>query len=245
MSAFDSWSKGSEIAGGLITRVFSHSSGRYIIYELNDSKEIVYDSTGDIGRSFAEIQLEWHEAKGLLSSDKEREKYIKSFANVLRVCLEGNPQVAKDKLHQLRLSVHDYKTVIGRIQYSLSAICFAAIIGCLALIGSEYVNPSRSLLLKMIASGVIGGTLSVMLRLGRIQIEITSGNEWIHIILGGTRALIAAFSSVAIFLMMKAGFLLGVLSDTTPYVFYALALIGGFSETYIPNLMDTVESNHT
>jgi hypothetical protein len=242
MARFDDWTVGTATAHGKITSVF-HKNPDFIIYELDNSGWFVFDSVGDIGRQFSAIQTEWTSVTNLLNSSRERSKYRGKLSGALKECLIGNIIAAKEKLDVVKESIIDYKTTIGQIEY-LSGTFIAVILFSVILLSISYFTEINHTTLKIIFSGILGGILSVSFNIKSIYINTHSGDVIIHLILGATRIVISAISSFIIYILIKGGFLLGIMHGSNNYVFYALGAISGFSEAFIPNLLKKVKDNN-
>jgi hypothetical protein len=241
MAWFNDWTTGTQIGDRKITRVF-HKNDNFIIYEVNNSGWFVFDSVGDIGKQFSAIQTEWTDTTNLLNSPREKSRYVGKLSGALKECLMGNISAAKEKLLSVKASIIDYKTTIGRGQYLVGAF-FTTILFTLLLLSIFAFDGRHIVILKIIFFGMMGGMLSVSLNIKSVLININSGDVFAHIVLGSTRILISAISSFIVYIMIKGGFFLGVIKESNDSVFYALAIISGFSEAFIPNLLKKSESH--
>ena len=89
----------------------------------------------------------------------------------------------------------------------------------------------------------IGGFLSVAKDIKKVQIEATDFG-WFQIVYGSIRILIAMFSGLIMYVLLKSELIFPKLGGTgNYYIICLLAIIAGFSETMIPNLLKKVEKN--
>ena len=245
MEEFDNLKVGDITDAGVITRIFSKNIGGFIIYEVNNSGRLTYDSVGDIGKHLSSIEIELTDVNNLLSTSRERSRFIVAISGAVRECFLGKTDAAKKKLISIKNAIVDYKTTIGRIEYFFGTLGAAIIAITSLLIVSLFTLNDHLIILKIIFMGVLGGVLSVAINLKSIAINTISGNREIHLILGATRIIISSISSIIVYVLIKGGFLLGIIHQQGEYVFYALGAVSGFSEAFIPNLLKKVDNNKT
>ncbi len=239
MAEFDNWVVGSETGNGKIAEVFNVRKGEFIIYRLEGSEAIGYNSEENIGKYFSSIGTEWTDVNNLLTSSSHKDRYRGKLAAVMKESLLGKVEGALKKLEKVRQAIINYKTTIGRIEYLIGTFLVAAfaclVLGILIIVPINL--PFNVLILKVVIFGIMGGVLSVSINLKSVEIDVYSGTRMIHLILGGTRVIISAVSSIIIYALIKGGILLGVLENSSAYLFYALAAVSGFSESFVPNLL--------
>ena len=200
MARFNNWIIGSETDIGIITEIFHKKVDCFIIYEIGHSGWFLFDSIGDIGKKFSEIQSQWTDVTNLLIENNARKRYVGKMAGVLKESLLGNNISALNKLESIRKSVVNYKQTIGRLIYWLGAFTLSLLF---FIIGSilNYTNTIEYSLLNLFLFGILGGLLSVSINLKKIDINIQSGNHPIHFIFGAIRIIISLISSIVIFLL--------------------------------------------
>ncbi len=242
MARFNNWIIGSETDIGIITEIFHKKVDCFIIYEIGHSGWFLFDSIGDIGKKFSEIQSQWTDVTNLLIENNARKRYVGKMAGVLKESLLGNNISALNKLESIRKSVANYKQTIGRLIYWLGAFTLSLLF---FIIGSilNYTNTIEYSLLNLFLFGILGGLLSVSINLKKIDINIQSGNHPIHFIFGAIRIIISLISSIVIFLLVKGDFILSNIDFTNTYTLYCLGIVSGFSEALIPNLLNKVKDN--
>lgn len=244
MEKFGDWKVGQKRHDGVVSRIFQSRSDKFIIYELDNSGRVIFDSKEDIGLSFSNIQVDWIETLNLLHSKRLNERYIHKIAGVLSLCLQGKAEVAKERLLIIKKSIETRKTTVGRIEYLVGATIFAILlIGSILTITKFYLfdDSEYFIMCKVAIFGILGGILSVSVGLKSIRVEVENTMTLFYGVVGSTRVVVSAISSVAVYVLIKSQLVLGVIQESNDFVFYGIGLISGFSESYVPNLLRKVE----
>ena len=76
------------------------------------------------------------------------------------------------------------------------------------------------------------------------KLEIDPYADWrINALAGVSRIAIAVLASTFIYFAMGAGWFFSSFRELSPYAIYAMAIVAGFSETFVPNIIRNVESS--
>ena len=87
----------------------------------------------------------------------------------------------------------------------------------------------------------IGGFLSVASTLKSIQID-SSDFGWFQFFYGAIRIIISMLSGLALYILIRSELVLPQLNyQENIFIIYILAIIAGFSESFLPNLLKKVE----
>jgi hypothetical protein len=93
----------------------------------------------------------------------------------------------------------------------------------------------------MMTFGGVGGLLSVAINIDKHEDKI-SRIKWQRVFAGVFRMLIAMLSGIIMYILLKANIVGGIKNfENSPYLYYALAIIAGFSQNLIPNLANKGE----
>lgn len=194
----------------------------------------------------------------LLRNRIHRRLFISRIAAVIYCCYEDKNEVAAEIMNSLKISVKRYKKLIGRLEYlagaivlgSLSLIIIGMMLKASILTGIlpefDVVNLDKyKLILKVMSFGVLGSILSVSINLNNIDIDIESGNTIINVIVGGTRTLIGIISGLIAYYLIESGLVLSSITSNEhkESIIFVLATLSGFSEKYIPGMLDKISSN--
>jgi hypothetical protein len=124
------------------------------------------------------------------------------------------------------------------ITYLASAFAASAIIASAGLALSPYVAQSDYFVAA--ALGAVGGFVSVAQRFRSLPIDAFSSVRYTAVS-GTIRAILGGVFGALFLLFQRAGLLLSVINGR-PAAIYSLALIAGFSERFIPELLHRLES---
>jgi hypothetical protein len=235
-----------DISGNLITRIFSKGDG-YIIYEINYNEAAYYSDNRKISTEFHNIEPIIEKIK--LQTDDEKSLIqiaIRSCERALILCAIGKTNEAKQLLEEARKRMAHIKILKGRIIYLLGSMIAIIIDLLITLILSLFsTNTDVLLISKAVLFGGLGGLLSVIINLSKINID-SSALRINNLILGSSRIFIAMICGLFSVILVKSDILLGMIGNiSTDYGYLAIAIVGGFSETFIPNLLRNIETKES
>ncbi len=124
------------------------------------------------------------------------------------------------------------------------AVAIVAIAGLLAALLGDI---NHTIWLGALAGGAVGGLLSVLERYtrGKLQLQFEAERLWLK---GVTRPVVGALSGVALYVLIKAGFLpLGITAQGTALglAFAGLGLVAGFSERLLKDMIEKASAPMT
>lgn len=151
-----------------------------------------------------------------------------------------------EKLLDTVISEIDYNK-FSKLYYLLPCL-IAVLITCMVAAGVKsysywwVIDENFRTIFYMMTFGGIGGLLSVAINIDKHEDKI-SRIKWQRIFAGVFRMLIAMLSGIIMYVLLKANIIGGIKDfNTGPYLYYALAIIAGFSQNLIPNLANKGES---
>lgn len=226
-------------------------TGDYVIYEVKETGQITYKTAPNFEDNTYKIALKLDKVEAYLGEDKSKWfEYKNTMADIYALYLSN-------KEEKITIAEELLDTVISEIDYNkfsklyfllpcLIAVSLTCIIsGIFEYIGLykgwDYVNKNPQIVLYMMTFGGIGGLLSVAISIDKHEDKITR-IKWQRVFAGVFRMIIAMLSGIIMYVLLKAN-IIGGLSDfdNNPYLFYALAIIAGFSQNLIPNLANKGE----
>lgn len=243
---FSDYNEGDTIRGMVILDIF-FSDENYIIFAEKDSPEGVrYFFTAEkCGEELRKIQAELSKLIAGLAITGEKGKYQYNIASVYAICFNGDPDGAKDLIKVIfeQSNLNDRTRTMGKINYL--AYCLGiALVGIVVCICLQYnLNPTYAAALlytKIAVLGSIGGFISIAIKVSRADMNFDK-NTTLQILSAISREFIGIFSALAIYLFIRSNLVIGVLSSANPAVFYAFAILAGFSETFVPDFFNVVE----
>ena len=130
----------------------------------------------------------------------------------------------------------------ARVYYVFSAVLASIVIlaGFLIALGFGWFDSFRSYLLGALG-GSLGATVSVLLRGSEIEIPRYSTPRE-HVFQGLSRVFLGFLSGGAIVILIKAELILGIARNNAPSI-CAFGLVAGFSERYLPSILQKVEKS--
>jgi len=157
-------------------------------------------------------------------------------------CLEGNAaQAAEILAHTHRRVVH-LLAGSGRLRYILVCMVTSGVAFTTAFVLSlTAVLPETVFVAWVVACGSLGSFLSVSLNLTGLQVD-PEAPRLMTTVSAVSRIVIGMIGAAFILLVIKGNLVLGILADVkNPAAILAVAVVAGFSETFVPNVLRRVE----
>jgi len=234
-----------EIQNGKKTIIYS--SANYSIYEDNDggvsyqyhvrfSNEDTSDAV--ILKDLSDLSPYRDRLYNLIHSKKMKKSYTKVYGSAIKDVFEGKQKAAIESLKIAHDRLYKQKTLRNAVICIFVGIILLSVISMLnnfALINEEKLG-------NVLFFSTLGSFISLFMPLTFIK---SSGYYyWYEITLEIIiRFIIGIFSGVIVFLLVKSNIILGVLDLNNPYMLYLVALVGGWSEKFLPNILNKVENN--
>jgi hypothetical protein len=237
------YKKGGKDAGDLDIEVVIHKSLRGAIY-LAKAEDLRWDEADNLGqhwyRSTAEVINLLTPVKSTIRNKIDRERAIKMLAAGLARALEekaADPD--EDYMLEARNFIRARELEILRLWYFVAAFVTVTVtIIVLTLITRGVVSPLREFLIAAIWGGA-GAMISVSTRFRSIDMEQYSSRRFTFV--GGTSRILFGFVFGAVFLLFHKGGILLSVATGQPFLLWAAALVAGFSERAIPEVLAQVE----
>jgi hypothetical protein len=158
-------------------------------------------------------------------------------------CLEGSPQQAQEILDHTQSRVLHLLTGAGRLRYILVCMVTSGVVLTTASALSYITLPPEHLFVAWVAAcGSLGAFLSVSLNLTGLQID-PAATSMTTTISAASRIVIGMIGALFILLVIRGNLILGILADLkNPAAILAIAVVAGFSETFVPNVLRRVET---
>jgi hypothetical protein len=231
---------------GTVTKVYNRTPN-YVIYETNHTGNVATASAGIDIKCMSGLQPLLIQLDSILTSKRERRKFSGRKAYAYMECLSGQPEVGKQVLENLLIAIQKYRKLKTRLIYMLSAISFVVINTILcALINTTWIDSLNKyivLLFTVASFGSLGGLISVLIKIPKLELDI-EGTAFLHVLDGLSRIFLSMVSSIIIFVLIKSDFVFCVINELdNKNLFYAFAIISGFSETFIPGIIKSIEKD--
>lgn len=230
-------------------------TGNYVIYEVKETGQITYKTSPDFEDNTYKIALKLDKVEAYLGEDKAKWfEYKNTMADIYSLYLSNQTEkiTIAEELLETVISEIDYNK-FSKLYYLLPCLV-AVLVTCLASAGIKSYNYTAvnnkwgyvidgnfQIILYMMTFGGIGGLLSVAINIDKHDDKI-SRIKWQRVFAGVFRMLIAMLSGIIMYILLNAK-IVGGLDEfsKSPYLYYALAIIAGFSQNLIPNLANKGE----
>lgn len=248
-----------DINGYIITKIYSRGD-KYYIYDI-DSKirseslkvDINEEPEDDLIDNYNKIKPELNEVKSMLFKSTSENYFKDTIAGAISLAIMGSIDRAVDILNFVKKSIDkEYKaSLFNRQVYSWTCIfivLFFILISYLTHRNSFFSvfenEPLVKYFIYISTFGAIGGAISIIIKLRNLNLSTEPYKSIIYYAL--ERLFLAVLASICAFVLMKANLVLGVLNNPENiYGLLSAAIIAGFSETFIPDLLSKIEKENT
>jgi len=237
---------GEEFDGDIIKEIFS-AHREFLIYRAKGSHVVscyYHDIETNYKENFSKISEKNALLKSCVSNKYTNLKFKNRIALAYREALVGNLDCSIKIIENIITEAHPFRKNLARIFYLIS--CFCAVLLTISfsviqdtIINSDYLIPYAKLMLF----GSLGGFISVSISLKRLDLDYDFYN-WSQTVYGLFRIVISIISAIIAYVLLKSGFVFSNISTDNYYMYYAVAVFAGFSETWIPNTLKKIESKN-
>lgn len=246
---FTDYKTGDTINGRVIGVIYN-STVNYIVYSPKKQKNTVsYSFRGYAQDIFNPISALLTEISGLRNRLNDPSKYNSAIASAHVQCLNQNPENAIQILVSAKLQMQKdfaHEAKIGYLQSTIFIVAFNTIIALILFYTKKYIDYGLLREYFTVATfGSFGGFLSTYYKINKLNFE-KEDNKRLLFFLSVSRVMLAMLSSVIIYILIKSNIILGILNNATNvYVYYIFAVVAGFSETFIPDILRKIEKKST
>lgn len=241
---YDKYNEGDTYEGEIINSIFS-STERYLIFEGNNSGTVtVATNDPDLRANCSKISSKISLITGYLVTKAEMRKFVDRIGLAYSEAIESNFEIANEICDTMIKDIILLKKNKGRFSYLATCLMFVIFFVILSYLQSKFsIEPLFDPYLTIMVFSAIGGFFSVALNINKIEIDIDDFSLF-HFFNGGLRILISILAGVIIYVLIKSELIIpSLINEQNNHVFYLLAVLAGFSESYIPNLLKKIELN--
>lgn len=236
------YNEGDTYKGEEITTLYAAKSD-YLIYEGDNSGEItIATDSNEIMKLCSHISPRISIITEYLVNAKDKKKFVDHIGLAYTEVIEGNIETAEDICDKLINRIESYKNNIGKFYYLLSCLGMVVLVIIIGYFINLFklINEVSACYFTMVYAA-IGGFLSEAKDLKKIQID-SSDFGYFQFFYGISRILIAMFSGLIVYIVIKSKLIFPELEyQENNYVIYLFAVVAGFSETWIPNLLKKID----
>lgn len=240
------YNEGDTYKGEVITSLYC-AKPEYLIFEGDACGEVTVATENiELQNRCSEISPKISIITELLITKRDKRKFVDQIGLAYTEAIEGNLQIANKICDKLITRIELYKANIGRFYYLLSCLAIVLVALLFSYILKKYrLFPEIIPHFYIMTYASIGGFLSVAKDIKKIQID-SSDFGWFQVFYGATRILLSMFSGLIIYVLIKSEIILPSLnSQENIYVTVILAIVAGFSESMVPNLLERIEDEKT
>ena len=235
--------------GDVIGQIFS-AHKNFLIYREKGSYTVsVYynDEIPEYKRNLSKLSHKIALLKGCVCNKQEHNKYNTRIALAYREALHSNIETAMSIFDGILKDAPAFKKNLARVFYLVSCFSVVLLTATISILQDtlfqlDYLIPY----LKIMLYGSLGGFISVTISIRTLDLDFNFYN-WSQLIYGAFRIVIAIISAIISFLLVKSDIIFTNLDSENMYLYYVIAVMAGFSETWIPNTlkkMDKDNRNH-
>lgn len=169
-------------------------------------------------------------------SKKYRIKYSTEIATIYQLAMNDEFDDAENLALDLKNSIEGNIIIQRKIQFIVPAIIMLCIVICLAITNNYFINSEYYL---CFIYGPIGGILSLIIN--QKNLDINYNVECISIYIESIKMAISTILMTLIgFIAIKSELVLANIDfSNNNYVLYFILIICGYSQTFVPNLLNS------
>jgi hypothetical protein len=229
----------------IVTDVHSKSQD-FAIYDTFEGGILIVSASSDRLDNLNKVALELSTMKAELSR-RELARFKRRLANALRLGLLDFTKESKNILDDICIKASSLRINKFRLVYFLGAFSITLLIASLTILYQVfnltfYTSWDELKLLNILLFSSIGGIFSVALGYKTLNTKIPEAGFVFYFVNGMSRILISLFAGIAAYELMMAGLFFSLFKDNN-YGILCLSLLAGFTESFIPKLLDKTASN--
>lgn len=228
--------------GEVITTLYG-AKNDYLIFECDDSGEITVAFDDPVLRKrVSEISPKISVITEYLETKREKKKFVDQIGLAYVEAIENNIENAQKICNRIIDRIEIYKVNIGRFYYLVSCLSIVVLNLVISFFLKKYsFIPEIIPHFYIMTYASIGGFVSIAKDIKKIQIDASDFGLF-QFFYGVIRILISMFSGLIIYVLIRSELILPELSkQENIFVICVLAVVAGFSETFLPNLLQKIE----
>lgn len=243
-----------DTSGNIVTEILAKGN-EYVIYEIENKdpeKLLRFMIDGysdkredDIARRYNVVKSKYVIAKGLLYRATNFSLMKSRIAHTLATALHSDANAALNQFEALIAEINkDYRTLlVSRVFFLMPGYVSVTILSALLIWNfgaSHFQWPSQIWDLLLVGNAALaGGVFSQTFALRSTKFGIDIGKP-VFLLLGAERAFLAIIAGFIVYFAIRSNVLLGFLNTERDPIYAQLfaAAVAGFSENYIPGLIE-------
>jgi hypothetical protein len=238
--------------GEVIERIYEMCPD-FVVYRTSKSVRIYFDDERNNVESFvsnhSKVSVELAKIYSLLPDRITRiESINRLIARALSTNAAGDHEEAKVMLSHAGARILKLRIISGRLQYTFSSFGVASLTFVVMLLLNYFQSSFNSwgtdvsVFSNIAFCGALGGIISVSLGFSKLEVDIDA-DYVTNCLIGSSRIVISIAAAIFSYFALKSGVAFSFLADgDKPLGIYVVAMIAGFSEMLIPNIMTNLSS---
>ncbi|WP_186349159.1 hypothetical protein [Pseudomonas fragi] len=224
-----------------VTKIYSKSLS-FIVYRTERAIRIDIDDEHKdakvLGERHYKLSVSLARIYSLLPETLSKSESINRLvARAITANVVGLHEDAQQILAQAEDRLVKLKTIQGRLQYTLSALALVVIVFMVSLLNGLASAP---ILFNIVLLGSLGGVLSIALGFSSLEIDLDASGK-VNCLIGCSRILIAIAASVFSYFAIRTDVAFSFVAKAPDNSgFYMIAMVAGFAEMLIPNIMSNL-----
>lgn len=231
-------------AGYTVKEIIAAGSD-FFIYEIEDGTFRFLTHNAELISIRSSIDPKIEMLKHLAADNKHLNKILnQSLRAIYSLCTRRNETAANQVIQETEKKIIRSKNVSGRLHY-LASCMFLILVSLILSIALTVYTPKGSdisLYSYIVLCGSLGSFISISININKFLVD--SESPWIiNVLAGMSRILIGMIGAVLAYFLIKANIVFGLVTQTgSNYALFAICVMAGFSETFIPNILKKIET---
>jgi len=248
---------GKDLAKNTVLNVLARSN-EYVIYEIEDKDhnnrmKVLVDGLTDesekiIGTRFNTVKQKYIEAKGLLGKSKSDGMMKQRIAHTLSTCLSTDDVNGVEEFLALITTItKEHEEVVTNRAIYLAPCVIATVVlffTCVSLMVQRTdITPLWQILTSLLGAS-LGGSISILAKAKLINFQ-EFRTKYHYFLLGVERIFLSFVAGAIIFVAIKSGALFPSFIGTNYWGMMMIVVVSGFSESFVPGILDKVNKENS
>lgn len=182
------------------------------------------------------------EINNLPIDDEDRRIYSKDIANIYKIAYQETEDIAIQYAHKLKEIIEKNLLICRKVQFMAPALLgFGIVVLITYLISFHY----ELYIVEPIIYGSLGGGIAVIINNKKFDVDYNVQSKYIYfeviklIVLSNTMAIVGKIAINAGVILSNIGL------EENEYLLYLVFVLCGFSQTFVPSILNQFESDST
>jgi hypothetical protein len=232
--------------GHKIKKIYCCTSNYLIFQPCRYKGSIVSSDRFAENKKLSPISAKLTIIKGLKRKLKKSSEYDPFIASAMVECYEGNIDKSLEILEEIENSIKKDFVNEAKVDYILCStiivminLIIIATLKFLSFEGDAFIKE----FFKIATFGSFGGLISTLSKINKLDFK-EHEDKYLLCFLSISRLSISMISSVIAYILIKSNLVFGVVNESNNQnVYLIFAVLAGFSETFIPDMLTRIEQD--